>query len=304
MLKIYIIDDNGCEISSESPLSLSIDMSLSVPCDSATVVLPYKKLQNAAMIKIYDDKDLMFVGVVDEEINIFNSTGSYKKYVARSKMALLVDNQAYPNELTNITRTYLGNKYLQPFSIDYDKGEEAYSGKIVVDDGMTIYQLIEEYCKNVFSSVPRMTPQGKLLFCGGSCDNEISFDDQKGIKYTSMVENKKRCEKISKVSLMTNSKFYDYIITNNETVDTLICRERFLSASYDENIYPSTGEDLILKSNKDSYEVTVTCPYNLTHCLGYIGKIGEINEDLEVAEICYTYNSKGEETILTLKRRK
>lgn len=304
MLNVYILDDNGCEICCESPLSLSVDMSLFVPCDSATVVIPYKKIREAAEIKIYNNQELMFVGIVDEEINIFNSAGSYKKYVARSKMALLVDNQAYPNELTNITRTYLGNKYLQPFSVDYDKGEEVYSGKIVVDDGMTIYQLIEEYCRNVFSSTPRMTPQGKLLFCGGSCDDEITFDNQKGIKYTSIAENKKRCEKISKVSLMTNSKFYDYVITNDETVDTSICRERFLDASYDGTVYPSTGETLILKSNQDSYEVTVVCPYNLTYCLGYIGNIDEIDDCLEVVELCYTYNSKGEETRLTLKRRK
>lgn len=303
MLSVYVLNDKGDKVCSERPLSLSIDMSLSVPCDSATVVLPYKKLQNAAMIKIYDDKDLMFVGIVDEEINIFNKTGNYKKYVARSQMALLIDNQAYPNELNNITRTYLGNKYLQPFSIDYDKGEEVYSGKIVVDNGMTIYQLLEEYCQNVFSAIPRMTPQGKFLFCGGSSDNVIYFDNQKGVKYTSVVENNKRCEKISKVSLMTNSKFYDYVIKNKETADTSICRERFLNASLDSNVYPSTGEDIILKSNKNSYEVQLICPDNLTYSLGYIGKIGGIQEELEVCEINYTYNSKGEETKLILKRR-
>lgn len=45
-------------------------------------------------------------------------------------MALLLDNQAYPTELNNVTRTYLGNKYLKDFSIDFDKGEEVYTERL------------------------------------------------------------------------------------------------------------------------------------------------------------------------------
>lgn len=303
MLGVYIFDDNDNIICFENPLSLTIDRSVSVPCDSATVVLPYKDYDEGATIKIYDNSDLIFVGVIDEEISIFNTTGNYKKYVARSKMALLIDNQAYPTELSNTTRTYLGNKYLKGFSIDFDKGEEVYSGKIVVDNGMTVYDVIAEYCKQVFSSLPRMTPEGKLVFSSNIPD-EINFNNDTGVKYNSLTINKKRCEKISKVSLMTNSRFYDYVIENKETKDTKILRERFLDASIGSNIYPSNGEDLIENSNLDSYEIEVTCPYNLTNCLGYIGKVENVKESMIVSEIQYTYNSKGEETKLILRRCK
>lgn len=300
MLGVYIFDDKGNIICFEKPLSLTIDMSLTIPCDSATVVLPYKNYADGAEIKIYNETDLIFVGVIDEEISIFNTTGNYKKYVARSKMALLLDNQACPTELNNVTRTYLGNKYLKDFSIDFDKGEEVYTGKITVDNGMTVYDIFAEYCDKVFSSLPRMTPKGKLIFYS-NIDSEITLSN---LSYTSLTENKKRCEKISKVSLMTNSRFYDYVIENKETKGTSICRERFLDASAGKNIYPANGENLIENSNLNSYEVQVTCPYNLTYCLGYKCKVESIAEKLQVAEIEYSYNSKGEETKLILRRCK
>lgn len=78
MLGVYIFDDKGNIICFEKPLSLTIDMSLTVPCDSATVVLPYKNYADGAEIKIYNETDLIFVGVIDEEISIFNTTGNYK----------------------------------------------------------------------------------------------------------------------------------------------------------------------------------------------------------------------------------
>ena len=53
MLGVYIFDDTGNIICFEKPLSLTIDMSLTVPCDSATVVLPYKNYADGAEIKIY-----------------------------------------------------------------------------------------------------------------------------------------------------------------------------------------------------------------------------------------------------------
>lgn len=300
MLGVYIFDDKGNIVCFEKPLSLTVDMSLTVPCDIATVVLPYKEYTDGAEIKIYNETDLIFVGVIDEEISIFNTTGNYKKYVARSKMALLLDNQAYPTELNNITRTYLGNKYLKDFSIDFDKGEEVYTGKITVDNGMTVYDIFAEYCDKVFSSSPRMTSKGKLIF-NSNIDSEITLSN---LSYTSLTENKKRCEKISKVSLMTNSRFYDYIIENKETKGTSICRERFLDASIGKSVYPENGENLIENSNLNSYEVQVTCPYNLTYCLGYKCKVESIAEKLQVAEIEYSYNSKGEETKLILRRCK
>lgn len=75
---------------------------------------------------------------------------------------------------------------------------------------------------------------------------------------------------------MTNSRFYDYIIENKETKGTSICRERFLDASIGKSVYPENGENLIENSNLNSYEVQVTCPYNLTYCLGYKCKVESI----------------------------
>ena len=52
MLGVYIFDDKGNIVCFEKPLSLTVDMSLTVPCDIATVVLPYKEYTDGAEIKI------------------------------------------------------------------------------------------------------------------------------------------------------------------------------------------------------------------------------------------------------------
>ena len=58
MLGVYIFDDKGNIVCFEKPLSLTVDMSLTVPCDIATVVLPYKNYTDGAEIKIYNPVNL------------------------------------------------------------------------------------------------------------------------------------------------------------------------------------------------------------------------------------------------------
>ncbi|MDD6646153.1 MAG: hypothetical protein PUE67_08910 [Oscillospiraceae bacterium] len=306
MLRVNVFDKNQNEICVVAPLSLTMQMSLKIPADDVTVIIPYKKYKIGATITVTKNDSLIFRGIVDEEQIIFNKTGRFIKYVARSMAGLLLDNQAYPMEIRNTTQTFLGNTYLEPFGIDYEKGEDIYNGVINIEKGMTVYDVLYTYCKNKFGVIPRMDSKGVFYFKGGQTDKTVLFSNKDGVNYSSLTEYKKPCEQISSVFVMLDGQSYNYPINNPETEDTGIVRCRYLDGSINSSTPALMAEEMINKSNCNYLSVKVTCPYCLADVLGATAKVDA--EDMEeysfiITELKYVLNSKGEETTLMLERK-
>lgn len=306
MLRVNVFDKNQNEICVVAPLSLTMQMSLKIPADDVTIIIPYKKYKTGATITVTKNDSLIFRGIIDEEQIIFNKTGKFIKYVARSMAGLLLDNQAYPMEIGCSTQTFLGNTYLEPFSIDYEKGEDIYNGVINIEKGMTVYDVLYTYCKNKFGVIPRMDSKGMFYFKGGQTEKTVLFSNKDGVNYSSLTEYKKPCEQISSVFVMLDGQSYNYPINNPETEDTGIVRHRYLDGSINSNTPALMAEEMINRSNCNYLSVKVTCPYCLSGVLGATAKVDA--EDMEeysfiITELKYVLNSKGEETTLMLERK-
>ncbi|MCI6653261.1 MAG: hypothetical protein MSH11_07630 [Ruminococcus sp.] len=306
MLRVNVFDKSQNAICSVAPLSLTMQMSLKIPADDVTVIIPYKKYKTGATITVTENESLIFRGIVDEEQIILNKTGRFIKYVARSMAGLLLDNQAYPMEIGNTTQTFLGNTYLEPLGIEFEKGEDIYNGVINIEKGMTVYDALYTYCKNKFGVIPRMDSKGVFYFRGGQTDKTLLFSNEKGVNYSSLTEYKKPCEQISSVFVMLDGQSYNYEINNPEAEDTGIVRRRYLDGSINSNTPALMAEEMINKSNCNYLSVKVTCPYFLADVLGATARVDAL--DMEeyifiISELKYVLNSKGEETTLMLERK-
>lgn len=306
MLEIKIYDHNKKLITKENPLAVTLQKNLYIPADDITVIIPYRNYSYGTSIELYRDNTLIFVGLIDEEIVYTNSTGSFRKYVARTKASLLLDNQAYPMELDYPCQSYLGYTYLKPFDIPYEDGEKIYSGAININNGKTIYDVLYEYCSGALGTVPRITSKGEFLFNGGETQGEIFFSNRNGIKYNSITEYKRQCNQISKVNVKLQDSYYNSVCENEETLNTGIVRERYVDGRADSVTLAIQGDYLIKNSNKNSFLVEVVCPGCLTEELGKTAFTDTENSKdytFTVADIKYVYNSKGETTTLALERK-
>ncbi|MGN1131681.1 MAG: hypothetical protein ACI4RL_02155 [Ruminococcus sp.] len=306
MLRVNIYDSEFKEICSVTPLSLTMQMSLKIPADDVTVIVPYKKYKTGVRLTVTRNNEVIFRGIVDEEQIIFNSTGKFIKYVARSMAGLLLDNQAYPMEINRPTQTFLGNSYLAPFGIDFNEGEDVYDGAINIEMGMTVYEVLNIYCKNKFGVIPRTDSKGTFHFRGGQTDKNLLFSNSKGIKYNSVTEYKKTCQQISSVLVMLDGVKYDYEFRNTEADATGAVRLRYLDGSKDSNTPAVMAEDMINRSNCNYLSAKLTCPGCLADAIGGQAKVDD--EEMEgftfiVTELKYVLNSKGENTTLVLERK-
>ena len=307
MLKVKLIDSEEKNIFSLSPLSVTIQKSLDIPCDDAVVIIPYKKYKSGEKILITDGSEVVFRGIIDEEQIILNNSGKFIKYVARSMMSLFIDNEVCPAEFSKPTETYLGYRFIERFGMDFSKSERVYNGNLICQKGMSVYDVLAEYSKEIYGTYPRVDSTGFFDFKGGKKDEKIIFGNNgNGERYNSYIEYKRPCNRITRVYLKLSDKGYKSVIDNPEAKDTSIVRERYIDGTMNSKTSGVLGDKIIANSNKNYLLVKLVCPRRITGCLGYRAFVDEesVREySFTVKEIKYTLNSKSESTALLLERR-
>lgn len=300
MLKIEILSEKSEVIDCVKPFSVNIDVSLNIPAHIATVIIPYKKYNNCAFINIYDEEGLVFKGIIDEEQNIFSSSGEYIKIVARSMMSLLLDNEIEPVVIHRATENFLGRKYLEPLSINYIGGEMVMPEEITCEIGTTIYQLFEVYCSRIYGTKPFISPEGDFSFKGGNKNCCVTFSNTAGgINYNSLTEYKKPCQQITSIKYMMNNNGYRYTLDNPLVSEITVPRVRYLDCQLQSKTSVATGERLIEKSNKEAFSARIICPKQLIRLLGY--KAVALSKKYVISEVQYSLSSKGEYSTLILE---
>jgi hypothetical protein len=305
MLKVSLYSPQGEELCSLSPISVTIEMSLNVPAHSCEVIIPYENYSSCAELKITQNDDIVFLGVVDEEITTLSVVGKFKKYIARSKMALLLDNEACPIEISKATGEFLGSRYLTPLGISYKGGEKSMEGVITVEKGMTLYDVFSAYSTSVYDTLPYISEAGQLDFTGGYRDSSFSFGKD-GVAYTELSVINKPCNVLSRVYMRLNSSGYLSHIDNPNAVGTGIKRERYIDCISNSSTTSATADKMIKNSNQGALQVKVTALGRLTNALGSQGVFkdnGLENESLVITELIYKYNSQKEITTVVLERK-
>lgn len=305
MLTIKLFDDSNKMSAQVVPLSVNIKLDLYVPAHSAVVILPYRKMESCAFVEIYDGDSLVFKGVVDDEIVIFNSFGKFLQYNLRSLMALLIDSEAQPCEFVRPTGDYLAKRFLNPLGIPHNADNTVCTENIISEKGMSEYAVLRKYCMNVNGCLPFISADGRFDFKGGFSGEEILFN-KKLTPFTSWQRKHSRCGYISAVNMKHDGRGYISKAENPLTDNLNICRERYLDVSFGSAFNQNTADLILKNSNKNTLSAGIVCTGRVTDCLGTAARIDEeeFAEDVfTVFRIEYTYNSKKEDTELFFERR-
>lgn len=310
MLKFLVTYTDKTEKYLDDVLTVIFNADVEVPADDLTITIPYdeKISENADFIMAFLDEKTVFKGQIDEIIGIKSTDGAITKITARSPSAFLLDNEAEPLTYINPSADFIFNRHLKPFGLtEYYADDVPFFGTLKIDKGMTHWQVFRNFCINRYGAVPRITGNGKVYFNGNESGETIFFG-KSGIDYTAVRESKRRFKLITEVKLkLTESGTYGGSIKNENPECRSIERVRYVNATSDKTTI-QTADNIISKSNSDSYSIALECVGCLIESIGRSAVLnddmfGEI-ENLTVRKIRYTVGSDGEKTTVTLGKER
>lgn len=144
------------------PVSVRINKSNDAPADDLYAIFCYKDfIEELKYIKVYCNGDIVFDGILDEQIVELSGSGSLFKVYARSTAALLVDNSALPQSYTNTSLEIIFNRHIRPYGFTKFIGSnKSFSGEFVVYKGMSEWDVLEKFCILFLNTKPRISNDG------------------------------------------------------------------------------------------------------------------------------------------------
>ena len=309
MLRFEFTDINDKKVTAESVLSLDINIEEDVPADDLSARFAYFECDELKEVTVYDNDEIIFSGIVDEQQIIKDANGEYVRIIARSMAALLLDNESMPMCYTNPSVSLMLTHHLSPFSLTLEKDSfRAYYGTQIVQKGDSNYKTIQDFSKSVFGGNPRVNELKELCFPENLESKEVLFSDTlNGINYFSYSENFRRCDEISQVNIkLLNKPNYDAEIVNEDAQSRGIKRIRYLDAAKMDTpaVY---AKKMIDASKKKSYMTKLSCfgrHLRILHCNAKVSdSVYGVKDKLYVSALRYSLSTKGEYTVVTLKRK-
>ena len=308
MLSCVLRDVSGKAIKAPPLLELSVNIDEGVPADSLYAVFPYRDLGELIEITLYDDGKMLFDGVVDEQEHEESGKGGFLKISARSRAALLLDNEAMPCAYDHPSMRFIYERYVAPFGITMREHDDAvYFGEQTILKGFSCWRVLKKFCAACYSALPRVSSVGVLYPKGMVGDGTVIFG-RENVRYTSLSVIKKRCEELSAVYVKaSNAGSYIVPVENRDAIRRGISRVRYLNAALNES--PMRCADMMLRNSEaKAFTVRLRCPSCLIGCEGNRALIRdsalEEDKDLYISAVRYRMTADGAYTDVTLKRRK
>lgn len=307
---IEVFDTNKNSITLPYPLSLNILKEENVPADSLTAIFALDgKLPELSQIKVTDGGEVIFSGIIDEQLTFIKDGAALFRIICRSMAAPLLDSEAYPRSYVLPSIDIIYEKCLKPYGIKgVIGGEGSFGTTYTVDKGMSNWQVLEDFCSRFLRVNPKITADGYLDLSNSVNDNLISLSNKDGIIYSAISQSLKRHSQISHVfARLSVNGDYSYEMRNENAIDRGIYNVRYLNCAEEPNEYLSIADKMIEKSLKNRLTYIVSCPGRMLDVLNSNASIDDDiigkHDGLIVYSVEFTLDGSGERTELKLREK-
>lgn len=300
MLSVRATDVNGTVLDDFSLMKAVLLREEDVPADSLEVRLCETGIRELARIELLKDDEVIFDGDVDEQIEEI-SQNSYTEIVARSIMARLIDNEAYPMTLVNPSSKDIFRYFVKPCGFDELSGEDrCYQGIFKVNKGISCYEAVKRFSLAVYGRLP--CAEGKTLYMAGNEESgleELSEDSLIGFRKSYL-----RCERLSEVLLkLKDTEGYNTAVKDAEAESLGVNRVRYVNASKGSSTPAAYADEILRKSRAKSFCAQAEVVGFLSDVKGKDIRIIDTIEGVYVSGVRCVLDKNTEKTRLTLKRR-
>lgn len=296
------VTPQGKSIPLPPPASVRLNRGEDAPADGFTGVFPLEKsVGNITYIQIYDKKQqLCFDGIVDEQKESCAAQRTLT-LVARSRAALLLDNEAMPQTYHMPSLQTVFTRHVQPYGFQRVVGDsKTFSGELMITKGMSQWQAAAQFCTRFLKVKPRVV--GTTFDASGEKpQGKVTFDNAGGIVYSSITVENQYVQRLSELMAKSGkSGAYCLAAQDGTAVSLGIRRRRYLSDG------STNADQLVSSAAKKAFRVVVLCPGEQT--LGLLTDatvrdtaLGEIS-GLTVSQVDYRLDASGESSRITLRR--
>ena len=293
------IGPNG-NIKLPEPIRVCLDRNADAPADAFEGVFPFTAdFQPITAIKIFDsEKNVCFEGIVDEQEN--SLTDKVLTLAARSRAALLLDNEAMPQNYMNPSLATVFNRHIRPYGLTrYLGNENCFHGTLAVTKGMSEWAAAAQFCSLFLKTEPRII-DGVFDASGQLPEQEIVFG-KGGIRFHSGILQDRYYKLYSDLySLDAHGGTYKRSASSTQAHSLKIQRKRFLSSGVDANA-------VLQQSEQNAFVAVLDCPGRIFAPLLSPARIAGIPtgqwDDMRIFSVRYLLDAEGEHTRVTLRRK-
>ena len=298
-------------ISLQSPAKVEVNKSLDAPADDLEVTFFIDStIPEIKSIKAYNGKDLVFDGIVDVQEYKRNIKGTFLNLVARSKAALLLDNEACPQIYYTPSLFTIFNRHVKPYGFSKFIGDDrSFSAEFVVNKGTSEWEVLEDFCLDYLKIKPKITVDGVVDVSGESKNSCLLFSNtaNDGIKYSAITLSDKRYKLYSEIYAKESEKGnYTLEVKSDAAKKRVIQRVRYLNLSNGVKSSLAYAEAMIKSAEKSTYEINLSCPQKISAEVGYLATLDEPLVDkldnLFIYKVKYILDANLERTIITLRK--
>jgi hypothetical protein len=284
------------------PLQLGLARSLEAPADALEVRLPWDgALPEFARVTAAVGGETVFSGIVDEQERACSGAGEVWMLRARSMAALLLDNEALPQNYERPALSLIFARHAAPYGLSCALGEATAPGTLRVEKGMSEWQVLAAFCRMALGEAPRVTPQGAVArahdFAGAPAVLGTG-----GVPLMDISWNTCRCARYSELYARVQGGAYELCARDEDAVRRGIVRRRYFDAATRADA-AARALSILREGRRAGLEVTATCAGARLFSPGVRARIVHpLYEcgDLEITQVRWHVDADGDRTEIRL----
>lgn len=283
---------NGEQLLLGRPEEAVLSYDREAPADQLKAVFPADRVwPELAEVLAYREGQGVFRGIVDEQNTRLTGSGLSVELVCRSREALLLDNEAEPGTIRNLSAEALSRRLLEPLGLRPGAGLQPAAGSLFIEKGTSCWTVLADFCRDYLGTKPYVDfegvvhweePQPRRLELGQVVSAEIA---------------RLPCRRLSALWKQGCLGGYDTLYSAGEAG---IPRRRYLSM---ENA--ASPRELLEESARESFRLTVTCAGSWWPARGLASvtvPLAGRYENCPVRRAVYSRDKNGERTRLVLEK--
>lgn len=291
-------DSSGRIVELPPPLSLTLNRSDSAPADSLKAVFVVSgDMPALCSVEVRRGTELLFEGMLDEQSEELSASGRKLTLNARSRAAVLLDNEARPQLYCCPSMPLLIKRHFAPLGFRYFRGtDRVFCGQLSVSKGMSEWAVLERFCRFLGNVRPRVDRNGVIDITGKEPEETLMPAPEAVLSVRHVRRNRVLISELRARTYLGGE--YEMPFREQIAASMGIRRRRYLNLADGRGKTAEDAEEMMKKCRR-AYETVITECAGCFWCEtgGRLQLYGE-QKGRRIKRLVYTSDEKGERTII------
>lgn len=303
MLTFILKDIRQHTVILHHPLRVSLSFDDQAPADYLTAVFAVSgKVPLLSSIEVKQEEERIFFGYIDEQTEESSQKGHLLSVTARSLAAVLLDNEAQPQQYCMPSMPLLMQRHFIPLGFTEFKGSSsAYSGQLTITKGMSEWAVLQNFCRCFVQTEPKIRRSGVIDITGQSPQEMLVLSDNSILSCRHVYRPYVLFSDIWARTRVGGDYSMPFISPKAQKLGIL--RRRYVSVADSRNGTVLSVKEMLHKTEAAYERLQVTCSGCFPAEPGTLLRLNGQPEIYRIRTIRYTLDSTGETTSIEAERK-